>query len=105
MAAGLRKVVDERLYLSKSRGGGVLRREVWVDAGGLVVRYHLAYVNHLVYAGDNGRVLGYDSAHGSHHRHFKGKVTAVAFDNFEQLQARFEKEWRGLVREVKDAQD
>jgi hypothetical protein len=33
------------------------------------------------------------------------KVTAVAFYSFKQLQARFEKEWRGLVREVKDAQD
>ena len=75
MAASLRKVVDERFYLSSGKGGGVLRREIWIDGKGRVARYNLAYVNPLIYAGDNGRVLGYDSAHGQHHRHYKGKVT------------------------------
>jgi len=36
----------------------MLRREVWVDRRGLVVRYNLAYINHPIYVGDNGRVLG-----------------------------------------------
>ena len=71
MAGGLRKVVDERLYLSKANGGGMQRREIWVDRRGKVARYNLVYVNHLLYAGDNGRVLGYDSDHGTHHRHYK----------------------------------
>jgi len=69
MAALLRKIVDERLYLSKRQGGGMLRREIWADRQDQVARYNLAYINPLIYADDNGRVLGYDSAHGQHHRH------------------------------------
>ncbi len=73
-----------------------MRREIWVDAHGCVVRYNLAYINHVLYAGDNGRVLGYDSAHGWHHRHYRGKVTAVQFDSFEEVEARFQEEWVSL---------
>jgi CHASE1-domain containing sensor protein len=102
-AAGLRKVVDERLYPSSANGGGLLRREIWVDGQGRVIRYNLAYINPLIHAGDNGRVLGYDSAHGQHHRHYLGKVTAVSLDGFEQIEARFQKEWSGLAREAKEA--
>ena len=54
----------------------MLRREIWIDGEGRVARYNLAYINHLIYSGDNGRVLGYDSAHGIHHRHFMGKTSA-----------------------------
>jgi hypothetical protein len=78
-----------------------LRREIWVDAHGCVVRYNLAYINHVLYPGDNGRVLGYDSAHGWHHRRYKGKVTPVRFDSFEEVEARFQEEWINLVRKVK----
>ena len=91
MAGGARKAVDERFYLSSAKGGGILRREIWVDRRGRVVRYNLAYVNHLIYAGDNGRVLGYDSAHGRHHRHYRGKITTVRFETCD--------------KEVKRAQD
>jgi len=104
MAAGIRKAADERHYLSKAKGGGILRRELWVDARGRVVRYNLAYVNPLIYPGDNGRVLGYDSAHGRHHRHFRGKTNAVAC-SFGEIEARFEREWNKLVRESKHAKD
>ena len=105
MAGALRKAVDERFYLSSAKGGGLLRREIWVDRRGRVVRYNLAYINHLVYAGDDGRVLGYDSAHGYHHRHYRGKVTTVRFESFEQIETRFQKEWNRLAKEVKRAQD
>src|ERR1700691_3035639 len=98
MAALLRKIVDERLYLSKRQGGGMLRRELWADQQDKVARYNLAYINPLIHAGDNGRVLGYDSAHGQHHRHYKGKVTAISLDGFEQIEARFQKEWSGLAK-------
>lgn len=103
--AGLRKAVDDRLYLSKAKGGGMLRREIWVDHEGRVVRYNLAYINHRIYAGDNGRVLGYDSAHGSHHRHFKGETVAVNFKRFERIEARFQQEWSRLMKEVICAKD
>jgi hypothetical protein len=101
----MRKAVDERFYLSGAKAGGMLRREIWVDGGGQVVRYNLAYINHLIYAGDDGRVLGYDSAHGHHHRHYEGKVTTVRFVSFERLEDRFQREWNRLAMEVRRAQD
>ena len=105
MAAAIRKVADERHYLTNAKGGGVLRREIWVDGRGRVVRYNLAYVNPLIYPGDNGRVVGYDSAHGQHHRHFRGKTTAVRFVSFGEIEARFRREWSKLVKEAKHAKD
>lgn len=105
MAAAVGKVVDERLYLSRRKGGGVLRREIWTDSHGAVVRYSLAYVSPLIYAGDHGRVLGYDMARGSHHRHYMGKVSEVAFGRFERIEARFYREWAALVKGVKYAKN
>jgi hypothetical protein len=101
MAARLRKAIDEQLYPPRAKGGGILRREIWVDAHGCVVRYNLAYINHALYSRDNGRVLGYDSAHGWHHRHYKGKVTPVQFESFEEVEAKFQEEWINLVGKVK----
>ena len=77
-----------------------MRREIWVDTHGRVVRYNLAYINPILYPRDNGRVLGYDSAHGWHHRHYKGEVTAVQFESFEDIEAKFQEEWICLVRKV-----
>ena len=83
----------------------MLRREIWVDRRGRVVRYNLAYINHLIYAGDDGRVLGYDSAQGHHHRRCGGKVTTVRFEGFEQIEARFQREWSRLAKEIRRAED
>ena len=83
----------------------MLRREIWVDGTGRVVKYNLAYINHLIHAGDDGRVLGYDSAHGHHHRHYRSKVTAVGFESFEQIESRFQREWKRLAKEVGRAQN
>ncbi len=82
-----------------------MRREIWSDAQGTVVRYNLAYVNSLIYAGDNGRVLGYDVAHGSHHRHYLGEVSEVVFDRFERIEARFYREWTALAKGRKRAEN
>jgi hypothetical protein len=49
-------------------------------------------------------VLGYDSAHGCHHRHYRGRVTTVRFESFAQIEARFQKEWSRLAKEVRRAQ-
>ena len=106
MAGGFSKVVDERFYLSQARGGGMLRREIWGDdRQKRIARYNLAYINPAIYPGDNGRVLGYDSAHGRHHRHYRGKVTVVSFEGFGQIEARFQKEWFKLAKEAKHAKD
>ena len=88
-----RKIIDETFSISRKRGNGLLRREVWVDRQGRVVRYNLAYINHVLHSGDNGRVVGYDNAHGVHHRHIMGKVEEVAFTRFEDIEARFEQDW------------
>ena len=97
----LQKVHDESIRLARRRGNGILRREIWIDAKGKVVRYNLAYINHDIFQGDNGRVLGYDNAHGVHHHHYKGKVETVEFQSFEKIEAHFEAEWTALSRKVK----
>jgi hypothetical protein len=83
----------------------MLRREIWVDGAGRVVWYNLAYINHLIFAGDDGRVLGYDSAHEYHHRHYGGPVTTVISESFEQIEAPFQREWNRLAKELRRAQD
>jgi len=87
------KVSDDLWSLSSKNGNGKLRREVWVDEMGRVVRYSLAYINHRVFQGDNGRVVGYDNAHGFHHRHLMGVVEPVEFNSFEDIEERFQVDW------------
>jgi hypothetical protein len=88
------KIIDESHKISDKRGNGKLRREIWVDqATGQVSRYNLAYINHGIFAGDNGRVVGYDNAHDGHHRHYLGKVEPIVFISFEDIEARFEQDW------------
>lgn len=87
------KIFDDTWPLATKYGNGLLRRELWVDEHGLVVRYNLAYVNHTIFSGDHGRVVGYDNAHGYHHRHYMGVVEPVEFVSFEDIEARFEADW------------
>jgi hypothetical protein len=91
-----RKIIDEIHKIPDRRGNGQLRREIWVDERGRVVRYNLAFINHHLFQGDNGRVLGYDNQHGYHHRHYFGAVEAVTFESFEQIEERFEADWLAL---------
>jgi len=93
----------ERFELGKKSGGGLLSYEAWgyeEDGRTVVTRYHLAYVNHAIYPGDNGRVLGFDNAHGYHHKHFKGCVEPVAFESYEAQLERFQKEWQALIKQL-----
>lgn len=92
-----RKVRDERHKISNKRGNGQLRREVWQDEYGTIVRYNLAYINHKIHSGDNGRVLGFDNQHGYHHRHFMGKSAPLEFVSFEDLENRFDQEWHQIL--------
>ncbi len=92
---------QEQFELRAKSGGGILSYEVWGYPGGsvpVVTRYNLAYINHALFRGDNGRVLGFDNAHGHHHRHYMGKVESVAFVSFEAIQERFEQEWLAIVK-------
>lgn len=88
------KIIDESHKISDKRCNGKLRREIWVDSiTGKVTLYNLAYINHRLYAGDNGRVVGYDNAHDGHHRHYFGVVEPVDFVSFEDIEERFERDW------------
>jgi hypothetical protein len=92
----------ERFELGPKSGGGILSYEVWgyVEKGKTVVtRYNIAYINHAICQGDNGRVLGFDNAHGHHHRHFMGEIEAVGFDSYEATQERFRQEWLRIVNQ------
>lgn len=44
----------------------------------------------------NGRVLGYNYAHGFHHRHRMGCVDNMNFIRFEDIEARIEREWLAI---------
>ncbi len=96
-AARWEKRIDDTSYLTGTRRGAVLKEEVWY-ASREVVKYSLAYINPMVNRDDNGRVLGYDSSHGSHHRHFMGRVEEFRFTGYEALVARFEEEVQELWR-------
>lgn len=43
---------------------------------------------------DNGRIVGYDNAHGQHHRHYFGRVDRVEFESYEKLEGQFEDQVR-----------
>lgn len=92
---------QERFELKAKSGGGLLSYEVWgyrLNGQTVVTRYNLAYVNHAIHQGDNGRVLGFDNAHNYHHRHFMGKVKAVDFVSYEATLERFQQEWTEIVK-------
>jgi hypothetical protein len=67
----------------------------------VVTRYNLAYINHAICQGDNGRVLGFDNAHGYHHRHFMGNVEAVEFESYAAIAERFQQEWLEIVNQMR----
>ncbi len=97
-----RLLEDESFMLHKSKGNGVLRRQIWVDESDEVTRYSLAYINHRLFSGDNGRVLGYDNAHGYHHRHYLGEIEATTFESFDKLEALFQREFEVLHEKAKN---
>ena len=79
-------------------GGGVLKERVIRELPSKkVVSYALAYINPLIFSGDNGRVLGYDNSHGYSHQHYMGSITAEPFTGYEALYDRFEQEWQALA--------
>ena len=79
-----RKVVDETTQVRCALGKGIIREEVWQDSQGEVVKYNLAFINHALWAEDNGRVLGYDKSHGHHHRHYAGAEEKFSFISYEK---------------------
>ncbi|MFZ2738568.1 MAG: DUF6516 family protein [Burkholderiaceae bacterium] len=96
---------QERHELKQKSGGGVLRYEVWgypEKNQTIVTRYNIAYINHSICRKDNGRVLGFDNAHGYHHRHYMGAVESVEFESYEATVERFQKEWPEIVKSLQE---
>jgi hypothetical protein len=86
--------------IPRKLGGGVLKERVIRDLPSKkVVQYALAYVNPLIFSSDNGRVLGYDNAHGFSHKHLMGEVTHESFPGYEALYERFDTEWKEIAME------
>lgn len=96
-----KKIVDDAIKFSDKQGNGILKITVSVDEKGLITRYSLTYINPHIFAGDNGRVLGYDNCHGRHHRHFMGTEEDIVFIGYEEIAEKFEKEWRALHEKIK----
>lgn len=88
-AEKLVKVTDEAMIVRCVAGHGLIREEMWEDEQGNAVRYNLAFINFHLFSRDNGRVLGYDTAHGQLHRHFAGTVKDIEPAPFQVIVARF----------------
>lgn len=92
---------QERFELKPKSGGGLLSYEVWghkAKGETVVTRYNLAYINHVIFSKDNGRVLGFDNAHDYHHRHYLGVVEPVEFVSYDATVTRFQQEWIEIVQ-------
>jgi hypothetical protein len=96
----LTKVVDDTSVLRCKCGVEmILREEVIQDGRGRIVTYNLALIHFAICPKDNGRVLGYDNAHGHHHRHFMGSVESAEFTSYASTLARFLGEVEKIRRE------
>lgn len=94
---------QERFELKPKSGGGLLNYEVWgykVKGKPTVTRYAITYINHAICRVDNGRVLGFDNAHGYHHRHHMGSIEPVEYVSYEATLARFQREWLEIINQL-----
>lgn len=55
-----------------------------------------------VFSVDNGRVLGFDNAHGTHERHYMGEVTPVPFAGYLETMTLFYREAEALRRSYEE---
>jgi hypothetical protein len=92
------KSVCEEFYPKGRKRGTVVRIQADFSRKGRVLHYSLALVDTQRTTVDHGRILGYDNAHGFHHRHHLGKVESVEFTSYESIEARFEEEVRRYLK-------
>ena len=93
---------QERFELKPKSGGGLLNYEVWgykLKGKLTVTRYAVTYINHAISQAYNGRVLGFDNAHGFHHRHYMGSIEPAEYVNYEATLERFQREWLEIVNQ------
>ncbi len=93
----LTRVVSEQISFGKKKESGIIKIEAWENSKGEVVKYSMAYINHFIFSGDNGRVIGYDNTHGFHHRHYFGEIEECSdFISYEDMLERFFKKIKEL---------
>ena len=93
------KIVSEQFPIPTKKGGGILKIEAWENEKREIVKYSLAYINHLIFSGDNGRVLGYENTHDFHHKHYFGEIFEISdFTSYHDLVCRFEKEIKEFIK-------
>lgn len=94
-----KKVVSEQFPVNPKHGGGIIKIEAWENETGKIVKYSMAYINYLIFAEDNGRVIGYDNTHNFHHKHYFGEISEVVdFTNYQELVERFEEEIKEFIK-------
>ena len=94
-----KKVVSEQFPINPKQGGGVLKIKAWENEKGEIVKYSMAYINHFIFAEDNGRVLGYDNTHNFHHKRYFGEISEIDdFTNYQELLDRFKNEIREFIK-------
>lgn len=64
----------------------------------------MVYINHHLYSGDNGRVLGYDNAHNYYYRHYMGETEPVSFKSFEDIENHFQQEFEVIYENCKKSE-
>ena len=94
LAGSFNKETDYETRFRCAGGQGYIRIETWVDRSGHIVFYNLAFIVPHLFADDNGRILGFDNAHGVHERHYLGQVEPVPYINFQTASERFYHEVR-----------
>jgi hypothetical protein len=104
MAGSAKRYKQQEIYapadvrIPSRLGGGILKERVIRDlTSKKLVSYALAYINPLIFSGDNGRVLGYDNSHAYSHRHYLGSIVPDPFTSYEDLYERFEREWQEIA--------
>jgi tRNA A37 threonylcarbamoyltransferase TsaD len=98
VGTNIRRYAPADVKIPARLGGGVLKELVEQELpSGKLRHYSLAYINPMIFAGDNGRVIGYDNSHGYPHRHFMGEITPEPELSWEDIRARFEVEWREIA--------
>lgn len=93
---------EDSFKIADKKGNGQLRIQYVKDpATGKIVTYSMAYINHAICSVDNGRVIGYDNAHGEHHKHDMGKYIPVEFESFEKTLEQFQEQWQTHLKKRK----
>lgn len=94
--------IDEIHKIPDKKGNGQIRIQYQIHPEtGKVVTYSMAYINHAICTVDNGRVIGYDNAHGQHHKHDMGEYIPVEFESLEKTFQLFEEQWQTHLKKRK----